>query len=725
MFGILTRHKSVYETCAFFKRNTDARRKYQKLCNDPDLEDKLERAIKNENSREAKKLNEKFSSLLKIVGGNTPWSTLERGATLGKLKALCGFFGLPSIFLTIAPCIADSEICINLCNKIGCNYQMKESTHVERSRWTAENPVASAKAFRLIIDTVVQTFIGIPTGNLRRSTFTDIRMGDGSGFRNNDTLLADDFERHLRSRKGFLGVSQAFYGIFEPQGRAALHMHALVWVMINSELIFRCSKRQLEFLCTAIDKVIATWIHEDDVKAEEWEKEFPEMNKRCALRKVPKNMNILKLGSFAKRIMYRVQYHGRCSYTCFKSKGYTDLCRLAKPTKQFPWTIVHSLRENRALSGDILIPARDATIDPPPVIGNLSIPIPDKRVHWIDHKRVNDIDGSMVDGNISLSASLGWNTSVNFISAPGSAQSAMHYISRYMSKSPTQAKSILPLVYSAVSKRKFYPSKADDSGSQQRNATYLTQIVLNLLNGGDECADQMAASAVYNLSSSISSHNFVNLYAVDFINYVKSGGKSIQEDVNILDEEDFDSEEDSAPNNEEDLPGRDNGYGQGARPIKQKLSQDDGGTVIVNIARDIDDYIHKGVELDGLSPRVYKSLIRRVSIKQMENLSKAAIHAGAQKSKTFKFDPEHPLSHSHIQRLNKKPLIVKLVGRGMPKDPGPWSGPRAGKEFNKWYRKMRKLTDYIQSIYLPFNKSVTGMRPPEDIEKELGKLKKT
>ena len=251
MFGILTRHKSVYDTCAFFKRNTEARKKYQKLCNDPDLEDKLERAIKNENSREAKKLNEKFSSLLKIVGGNTPWSTLERGATLGKLKALCGFFGLPSIFLTIAPCIADSEICINLCNKIGCNYQMKESTHVERSRWTAENPVASAKAFRLIIDTVVHTFIGIPTGNLRRSTFTDIRMGDASGFRNNDTLLADDFERHLRSRRGFLGVSQAFYGIFEPQGRAALHIHALVWVMINSELISRCSKKQLEFLCAA------------------------------------------------------------------------------------------------------------------------------------------------------------------------------------------------------------------------------------------------------------------------------------------------------------------------------------------------------------------------------------------------------------------------------------------------------------------------------------------
>ena len=721
MFGILTRHKSVYDTAAFFKRNTDARRKYEKMVNDPDLEDKLERAIENEDSRTAKKLNEKFSGLLRIVGGNTPWSSLERRATLGKLKALCGFFGLPSIFLTIAPCIADSEIAISLCNNIACNYRMKESTHEERSRWTAANPIASAKAFRLIIDTVVHTFIGIPTGNLRRSTFTDV----GNCIGNNETLLAESFEKHLQSRRGVLGVSQAFFGIFEPQGRAALHMHALVWTLVNSGLIARCSKRQLELLCIAIDKVIATWINQKDVNDEEWEKDIPVLNKRCALRKVPRNMNLIKFGSFSKRIMYRVQYHGKCSFTCFKSKGFTDRCRLCKPTEEFPKTVFHILRENRAASGDILIPIRDTCIDPPPVIGNLSIPIPEERVFWLDHKRLNAVDGNMVDGNLSLSACLGWNTSVNFVAASGSAQSSIYYISRYMSKNPTQAKSILPLVYSAVSKRKLYPSKAEDSGSSQRNATYLTQIILNLLNGGDECADQMAASAVYNLSSSISSHNFVNLYAVDFINYVKSGGMSLQEDVNVLDAEDFDSEDDSTLNREEDSADIDSGYGQGARPTRERLSEDVGGGVRISIVRDIQDYLYRGKELLALCPYIYKSLIRRVSKKQMENRSKDSIHAGAQKSITFEFDSEHPLSHTHVQRLNIKPLIVKLVGRGMPKDPGPWSGPRTGKEFSKWYRKQRKLTDYIQSIFLPFDKSVTGMRSPEDIEVELRNLKKT
>ena len=407
MFGILTRHKSVFETCAFFKRNTDARRKYERMCNNPDLEDKLERAIKNPDSREAKKLNEKFSGLLRIVGGNTPWSTMERQSTLGKLYAMCGFFGLPSIFVTLAPCIADSQICINLCSNINFEYSMKESTHQERSRWTAANPVASAKAFRLIIDTVVQTFIGIPTGNLRKSTFTDIGNVNTSSCGGDDTLLADTFEKHLQSRRGFMGVAQAFYGIFEPQGRAALHLHGLLWTLISSELIARCSKRQLEHLCIAIDRVITTWIHKNDVKDEEEEKKCAQINPRCALRQVPKDMNIWKLGSFSKRIMYRVQFHGKCSYTCFKSKKFRDRCRLAKPSEECPKTVALVLRENRALSGEILMPIKCAIIDPPPELGNLGIPVPDSRVHWIDHKRLNAVDANMVDGNIFLSAALG------------------------------------------------------------------------------------------------------------------------------------------------------------------------------------------------------------------------------------------------------------------------------------------------------------------------------
>ena len=126
---------------------------------------------------------------------------------------------------------------------------------------------------------------------------------------------------------------------------------------------------------------------------------------------------------------------------------------------------------------------------------------------------------------------------------------------------------------------------------------------------------------------------------------------------------------------------RDTGYGQGARPIREKLSEDVGGGVRISIVRDIEDYIYRGEKLGILSPYLYKALIRRVSKKQIEKRSEVVVHAGAQKSQTFDFDPEHPLAHSHVQRLNMKPLIVKLVGKGLPKDPGLWSGPQEERSF--------------------------------------------
>ena len=63
--------------------------------------------------------------------------------------------GPPSFFFTIAPCIADSEICLKFLNFPTFRYKIKQSTHEQRSIWSAKNPVASAKAFHCIMDALV------------------------------------------------------------------------------------------------------------------------------------------------------------------------------------------------------------------------------------------------------------------------------------------------------------------------------------------------------------------------------------------------------------------------------------------------------------------------------------------------------------------------------------------------------------------------------------------
>ena len=154
-----------------------------------------------------------------------------------------------------------------LLNHTKCVYRLTESTHAERSRWTAENPVASAKAFHIIMNTLVSTFLNIATGNTKSSTSIDCL----EELQQEDTI-EDVFKRHLRGRMGCLGVPTGFFGIYEPQNRGALHLHALLWTLLNAKLITRCTLPELRKVCCLIDQLIASWIHDDDVEAEELDK---------------------------------------------------------------------------------------------------------------------------------------------------------------------------------------------------------------------------------------------------------------------------------------------------------------------------------------------------------------------------------------------------------------------------------------------------------------------
>ena len=151
LYSVLSRHSTIRNTASFFKKNTNARRKFEDMCNDEDLQDRLKAAVGNDSTEDARKLNKEFTNLINVVGGYTPWSTTERQKTLGRLYALANFFGPPSFFFTLAPCIADSEIAIQFLDLPTIRYKLKESTRAARSTWTANNPVASSKTYHHIV----------------------------------------------------------------------------------------------------------------------------------------------------------------------------------------------------------------------------------------------------------------------------------------------------------------------------------------------------------------------------------------------------------------------------------------------------------------------------------------------------------------------------------------------------------------------------------------------
>ena len=79
-------------------------------------------------------------------------------------------------------------------------------------------------------------------------------------------------------------MTQAFYSIFELQGRGTFLLHTLIWNILRVELTVRCYKRQLDRLSKSINRVITTLISYSCVDAEEQEKETRQLDQRCALR---------------------------------------------------------------------------------------------------------------------------------------------------------------------------------------------------------------------------------------------------------------------------------------------------------------------------------------------------------------------------------------------------------------------------------------------------------
>merc|ERR1711923_368139 len=72
-----------------------------------------------------------------------------------------------------------------------------------------------------------------------------------------------------------------------------------------------------------------------------------------------------------------------------------------------------------------------------------------------------------------------------------------------------------------------------------------------------------------------------------------------------------------------------------------------------------------------------------------------------------------------MQRLRSKFSIPQFIGMQIPKHPGPEPEDTSTPECAKWYRKLTKLTNFIQAVYLPWSKDVEKFRPPLEVIAEL------
>ncbi len=133
---------------------------------------------------------------IKVIGGHVMGSAHSRSALRTKIHALCFNLGLPSLFVTINPADIHSPVALyfagidlDLDNVISKTL----GTSYERAQVIASHPVATAKFFNCLVNSILKCLV----------------LG------------------------GVLGPAKAYFGTVESQGRGSLHLHLLIWLNHN------------------------------------------------------------------------------------------------------------------------------------------------------------------------------------------------------------------------------------------------------------------------------------------------------------------------------------------------------------------------------------------------------------------------------------------------------------------------------------------------------------
>lgn len=136
-----------------------------------------------------------------LVGDHIEGSNAEVAMRREELRAITRAHGTPSLFFTLNPADTYNPLVSLLAGKdinIDALFQNPDSSYTafDRARTLADNPVAGAEFFKLMVDQFTKVFLG----------------------------------EQQSGKRGVFGWVKFYYGMVEAQNRGSLHLHILIWL---------------------------------------------------------------------------------------------------------------------------------------------------------------------------------------------------------------------------------------------------------------------------------------------------------------------------------------------------------------------------------------------------------------------------------------------------------------------------------------------------------------
>ena len=239
---VLTNHEvlriSASAVNAELKCHPDAFEELVEFYHDPNSLALLREAKEDHKGTAAKTIMSGIGKYITTCGRKVPYSPMERQCATAEMYAMVSYFGMPTMFITVAPDDSQSPLMLRLSFPTTDAHDFPsvvekdffDAIH-DDSRTTqykvdipltdqrlmvllAQNPVAAAKVFRMTLEALFEELIGIRPVYLSKAT-----------------------DPNQLERDGVFGKARAFYAVLEAQCRGSLHCHFVLWTCLTPEMM--------------------------------------------------------------------------------------------------------------------------------------------------------------------------------------------------------------------------------------------------------------------------------------------------------------------------------------------------------------------------------------------------------------------------------------------------------------------------------------------------------
>lgn len=411
------------------------------------------------NDEERKVLN--LMKQVKLVTSHVPGSSASRVTMRNEIRGLMMDRGLPSFYITINPAdvfnplvkfLAGSEI------DIDCLMPDDVPNSREQSLLIARNPAVAARFFNIYMKAFISAILGY-----------------------------DPKQENLEG--GILGITKAYYGCVEHQGRGSLHCHMMIWVEgglnpneIKQRVLQEGDTNFRDRLIAFLDDTISNCIPDDPdpnlvVPSSE--------HHPCSVRSV--DLNRIRTNSEMARqkdmhnLVKACQSHTH-SGACYKYwKGPPD-----------PKECRFDLHENNFCpesafdyaTGDICLRC---------------------------------LDGMVNNFNDTILEAVRCNMDIKFIGSGASAKAILYYITDYITKSQLKTHVAFAALELAVKKLGEYDPEADEFMTRSKR---LLQKCAYAMISHQELSAQLVCSYLMDFGDHFTSHEYKNIYWTSFEKFI-------------------------------------------------------------------------------------------------------------------------------------------------------------------------------------------------------------